>query len=87
MPRRSSGPSSTRHATSPTSPACGFILEDNVFKVFGASDITAAAHHEFEFGQFDRATADIGMLARTASAHPRKRNTERAQRCGSTLTL
>ena len=53
MPRRSSGPSSTR-ATSPSRNGVAAVaLEDDVLDVGDALEIAAPAHHELELGEFD----------------------------------
>ena len=79
MPRRSSGPSSTR-ATSRSSTgvppsALSTILPRSAMSL----QIAAAAHDVFELGQLDRAAADIHVAGADRVAHLRQRDAEVAQ--------
>ena len=54
-------------------------LDDDVFEVIDAFEIATAAHHELVLGEFQRASADVHVVAANDVADFGQRNAERAQ--------
>ena len=61
MPRRSSGPSSTRATSLQQHRRAVVGLQHDVRDIGDALEVAAAADDEFEFGELDGAAADIGV--------------------------
>ena len=55
------------------------ILQHDLLQVGDAFKVTAAAHHELKFGQFDRATAEVHVARADRTADLGQRNAETAQ--------
>ena len=58
------------------------VLEDDLLQIGDALQIAAPAHHELEFGQLDRAPADIHVAGADGVAHLGERDAEAAQALG-----
>ena len=79
MPRRSSGPISTRATSFSRSGTPRSVFSTTFSMSATLSKIAAAAHHELELGEFDGAPADVGIARPDGLAHPIERNAQRAQ--------
>ena len=79
MPRRSSGPSSTRATSLSSTGVPPFALDDDLLEVGDALEIAAAAHHVLGLGKFDRAAADIHVAGADRVADLWQRDAERPQ--------
>ncbi len=56
-----------------------FVLDDDLLEIGEALDVAASAHHEFGFGEFDGAAADVDVARSQRIADFRQRDAERLQ--------
>ena len=69
MPRRSSGPSSTRAMSLSSTGVPPSTLTTMLLEVVDALEIAAAAHHELVLGKLERAAADVHVAVADDLAH------------------